>query len=180
MTGALELASLGIQPPHIYHSDHKDHNDEHGGSDRPEHRDQYTPSTETLIDPRSYSNRWAQRSGRLPPCQYPIIMKLNCYKLKPPSRYLCERYTGLNYGLQRAFFSSDENEARYQEAKSQIKSQYKYGGEISFTVLVPCKLGTQRSVAMAERLAASLGRGVGVRARAIHHDLGELIRQSYR
>ena len=102
--------------------------------------------------------------------------------LIPPHEDLCRRFTGRDPELANTFFNTADHEARYQrilvDTQTGIDEWLELGARLprrDFAVLVGCRAGMHRSVAVAERLAKDLGklRGPGMDlVRCLHMDLG--------
>lgn len=92
----------------------------------------------------------------------PVIMYFDLCTLQAPPRHLLERYTGASRVLSESFFSLPRNERFYQDSLDRLEEQLQRLSDsppredIFLAVLVNCRAGMHRSVAMAERLATDM------------------------
>lgn len=103
----------------------------------------------------------------------PIVRSFDCSFLQPPSNGLCSRYTGLDRPLSDAFFSHPANEEQYsanlRTCAEGIEGWRLIGSHVA--ILVLCRAGMHRSVAMAERLAKQISTWQYLDATVCHFDL---------
>lgn len=124
--------------------------------------------------------------GRLfdhPQPPYPTIMQIDCSRLPPPPRHLCDRFTGLDPVIATDFFSHDINVALYESALDVLRSSIdnaRHDGVEHVAVLVGCRIGVHRSVAMAEAMRKRVLGWEGVEVRVEHLDLGRELRRRMR
>ena len=129
---------------------------------------------------RSYSLTWAEEYG-FPINPYRVILEVDCSQLPAPPKYLCRQYTGLDPEIADSFFSVYENENTYQRALDELElilgSHRRRRSLHSYVmVLVSCRAGMHRIVAMAEELAEELGKWEAIRVKCEHYDLEDRIR----
>lgn len=121
-----------------------------------------------------------------PEIPVPVLLHLDISTMRPPSRDLRQRYTGASPRLAAAFFSLPGHEAYYRSMLEALRGQLlgvlsdpefrrsssgRHGGGC-VAVLLNCKAGMHRSVAVAERLAGDVEswRWRGVRVGVEHLD----------
>ena len=101
-----------------------------------------------------------------------IINSVDCARLRPPPREICAEHTGLDQQVSNIFFSDEQNNAvfhqKLHEIQAWIATHPKHNGCVA--VLVSCRIGVHRSVAMAERLAKELRRRNGIMVTTKHLD----------
>ncbi|KAI4186669.1 MAG: hypothetical protein L6R41_003343 [Letrouitia leprolyta] len=97
----------------------------------------------------------------------PVILNISCAKMLPPPNELCSRYCGLDRELSDWLFSHREYRARCSWALDMIQDGIDAWrpsrDRPRLCVIVKCKLGVHRSVAMAEKLARIVSGWRGVR-----------------
>lgn len=105
-----------------------------------------------------------------------IVLRLNLVQHLAPPQHLCKDSTGQDRQLVHSFFAIPANEAAYRDALATLRLEMEREMEkklkgrcIAF--LINCTLGRHRSVAMAERLAETVGRWGGYRSECLHLDL---------
>lgn len=97
----------------------------------------------------------------------PVILNMSCAKMLPPPTKMVQRYTGLDRKLSDWLFSHREYRVKCTRALDRIDDAIdawrpsRDGPRLC--VIVKCKAGVHRSVAMAERLAKEVRGWEGVR-----------------
>lgn len=120
-----------------------------------------------------------------PEIPVPVILHFDISRMRPPSRDLRQRYTGASSRLAASFFSLPGHESYYQSMLAELRdrllevlsdpefrrSSGRHGGGC-VAVLLNCRAGMHRSVAVAERLAGDVEswRWRGVRVGVEHLD----------
>lgn len=122
------------------------------------------------------------------PPSLPVLLHLNLLSLPAPPRHLLSRYTGASPILASAFFSIPGHESIYRDMRDELEDRlletlsdavhWRRGREGErererrcVAVLVNCRGGMHRSVAVAERLAG-MWRGGFLRGRGGRGGLG--------
>ena len=114
------------------------------------------------------------------PLAFMPAFNIDARNFATPKNEMCERYTGRDPEFANTLFNTADHEVLYQrivaDAKNTIRV-WRHGANPpeEVAVLVGCKAGMHRSVAVAERLAKEMGKwhGLGVDSvRCLHVDLG--------
>ena len=114
--------------------------------------------------------------GEAEAVDFHVVIKLNLVQHLAPPQHLCKDFTGQDRQIAQSFFAIPANEAAYRDALATLRKEIEREMEkklkgrcIAF--LINCTLGRHRSVAMAERLAETVGRWGGYRSECLHLDL---------
>ena len=94
-----------------------------------------------------------------PPAHYPEIDLVDCSELQPPSRAICNRFTGLEPEVAQAVFSNHTTSRLYATVLRELKQEihhWDFREGRCLVVPVACRAGVHRSVAMAERIAKTI------------------------
>ncbi len=110
--------------------------------------------------------------NRIPELSHPLLMHVECRSLTAPPENLCDRYTGLDPKIRDDFFSHRSNEAAFQSNLTTLREKLdrRRNSAGCLAVLVSCRMGMHRSVAMAERLSKSVA-AMGYKTSCKHLDL---------
>ena len=101
-----------------------------------------------------------------PDIPMPVLMSLDLSGAQAPPRHLLQRYTGASFELARSFFSLPGHESLYRNCLRTLDDRLdsgladpreRVGGCVA--VVVNCRAGMHRSVAMVERLARDVEEG---------------------
>lgn len=96
----------------------------------------------------------------------PVLIHLDLSGVQTPPRHLLQRYTGASFELARSFFSLPGHEDLYHNCLRSLEDELdirlsdpreRPGGCVA--VVVNCRSGMHRSVAMVERLARDVEEG---------------------
>ena len=106
----------------------------------------------------------------------PVLFDLDLSKHWAPPSHLCDEYTGLHEVLADSFFSVQSNKDAYDKALRilwrELRQVWKVGPSGSCVACkIHCNIGRHRSVAMAERLARTVGRWDGFQVECLHLDI---------
>lgn len=102
----------------------------------------------------------------------PILLNLDLTGHEAPPPDLCGAYTGLDKELARSFFSIPQNERTFRDALAKLVKEIERRQRVGCTAcLIFCNIGRHRSVAMAERLAWTVGHWDGFKAECLHLDI---------
>ncbi len=102
-------------------------------------------------------------SRGLPVIPMPVLIDLDLSNAQTPPRHLLQTYTGASFELARSFFSLPGHETLYQNCLRSLEDKLnsllsdpraRFGGCVA--VVVNCRSGMHRSVAMVERLAGDV------------------------
>lgn len=87
-----------------------------------------------------------------------VILHFDLCALQAPPRHLLDRYTGASREISESFFSLPGNERFYQNSLDALEDElHRLNNPLpSVAVLMNCRAGMHRSVAMAERLAGDV------------------------
>ena len=102
----------------------------------------------------------------------PVLLNLDLTGHEAPPPDLCGAYTGLDEELARSFFSIPKNERTFRNALAELKWDIERRQPVGCAAcLIHCNIGRHRSVAMAERLARTVGHWDGFKAECLHLDI---------
>lgn len=106
--------------------------------------------------------------------RFPTILSLDLSHHLPPPPHLCESLTGLDEKLSESFFSIRENKEQFRITLDMLEQKMRLEPQgACVAVLINCRAGMHRSVAMAEKLAMEVRRWDGFKAECMHLDVGK-------
>lgn len=96
-------------------------------------------------------------------------MTLDLSTMQAPPRHLCDRFTGINPEISQSYFAVPGHEAHYLNVMRTLENVLRdvyanpasRSGSDCLAVLVNCRAGMHRSVAVAERMARDVERNYG-------------------
>lgn len=109
----------------------------------------------------------------------PILLELDLSKHEAPPQELCNKYTGLDRKLADSFFSIPKNEETFRDALADLRWWRKEIERIQWegcaACVINCNIGRHRSVAMAQRLASTVGSWPGFNTECLHIDIWKVV-----